>query len=85
MQLSFASGLFWVSVACCAIAQWFIIRSVWRSRGPHPERDKETLRYAQSDSPHPPRSGDGMEVLWAVLPAVGLAVLLAYTWRAVMR
>ena len=81
MQLSFASGLFWVSVACCEIAQWFIVRSVGRSRGAHAERDTQ---HPPLDST-PERSRDSMEVLWVVLPAIGLAVLLAYTWRVVMR
>jgi heme/copper-type cytochrome/quinol oxidase subunit 2 len=71
MRLSFADGLFWLSVACCAIAQFFIIRSVRRSR------------YVPEPTAHAPRSGHKMEVAWAVLPAFGLAVLLYFTWRAV--
>jgi heme/copper-type cytochrome/quinol oxidase subunit 2 len=30
-----------------------------------------------------PRSHLGVELVWAVLPAIGLAVLLAFTWRAI--
>ena len=71
MRLSFADGLFGLSVACCAIAQFFIIRSVRGSR------------YVPEPTAHAPRSGHKMEVAWAVLPAVGLAVLLYFTWRAV--
>ena len=29
------------------------------------------------------RSGHTMEIVWAVLPAIALAVLLFFTWRAV--
>ena len=30
-----------------------------------------------------PRQRTGLEVLWAVLPALALAALLAFTWRAI--
>jgi heme/copper-type cytochrome/quinol oxidase subunit 2 len=71
MRLSFADGLFWASVACCAFAQFFILRSVGgRRHVPEP-----TARL--------PRQRSGMEVVWAILPAVMLAVLLLFTWRAV--
>ncbi len=30
-----------------------------------------------------PHSRGAVEMLWAVLPAVGLVVLLAFTWRAI--
>jgi heme/copper-type cytochrome/quinol oxidase subunit 2 len=73
MRLSFADGLFWTSVACCVIAQLFIIRSV---RG---------ARYLPEPSASMPRRRGGLEMLWAVLPAVGLAVLLLFTWRAMQR
>jgi heme/copper-type cytochrome/quinol oxidase subunit 2 len=71
MRNSFADGLFWLSVACCAIAQFFIIRSVRGSR------------HVPEPSASVPHSGRAMEMMWAVLPAVGLAVLLVFTWRAV--
>ncbi|MEO6527241.1 MAG: hypothetical protein ABIP93_11495 [Gemmatimonadaceae bacterium] len=67
----FAIGLFWMSVACCVIAQLFIVRSILGARHlPDPEA-------------HVPRAHRGVEVLWAVVPAVALAVLLVFTWRAV--
>ena len=71
MRNSFADGLFWLSVACCAIAEFFIIRS---ARG---------SRHVPEPSASAPRSGRTMEFVWAVLPAVGLAVLFVFTWRAV--
>jgi heme/copper-type cytochrome/quinol oxidase subunit 2 len=71
MHLSFAAGLFWTSVACCLIAQLLIVRSVFGARHvPAPAADV-------------PRSRGSVELLWAVVPAVGLAVLLVFTWRAV--
>lgn len=71
MRLFFAVGLFWTSVACCAIAQFLIIRSV---RGHH---------HAPGPSASLPRQRDAVELAWAVIPAVALAVLLFFTWRAV--
>ena len=71
MSFSFADGLFWLSVACCAIAQFFILRSVGAARrAPEPAASL-------------PRQRSALEMLWAVLPAIGLAVLLVFTWRAV--
>jgi heme/copper-type cytochrome/quinol oxidase subunit 2 len=71
MRLSFADGLFWLSVACCAVAQIFIIRSV------------QLGRHRSDPSAVASRSRYGVELMWAVLPAFGLAVLLAFTWKAV--
>jgi heme/copper-type cytochrome/quinol oxidase subunit 2 len=71
MRLSFADGLFWTSVACCLVAQLFIIRSI---RGG---------RYVPAPSAGMPRHREGLELFWAVVPAIGLAVLLYFTWRAI--
>jgi heme/copper-type cytochrome/quinol oxidase subunit 2 len=71
MTISFADGLFWLSVACCALAQSLILRSVG---GAH---------HAPGSAPGMPRQRGAVEMLWAVLPAIGLAVLLVFTWRAV--
>lgn len=70
MRLFFADGLFWSSVACCAFAQLFILRSV----GGH--------RHAPDASANLPRQRGVTEMVWAVVPAIGLAVLLVFTWRA---
>lgn len=70
MRLLFADGLFWLSVACCLIAQLFIIRSV---RG---------ARHVPASAASQPRHHGVLEMLWALLPAAGLAVLLHFTWRA---
>ena len=71
MHLSFANGLFWTSVAFCLVAQLLIVRSVLGARHlPAPAADV-------------PRSRGVVEVFWALVPAVALAVLLVFTWRAV--
>jgi heme/copper-type cytochrome/quinol oxidase subunit 2 len=71
MRTLLADGLFWVSVAFCLIAQLFIIRS---ARG---------AQYVPSPTAGLPRSRAMLELFWAVLPAVGLVVLLVFTWRAI--
>lgn len=71
MRSLFAFGLFWTSVAFCAVAQVYIIRSVLR------------VRQQTPPAANVPRSRDAVELMWAVLPAFGLATLLYFTWRAI--
>jgi heme/copper-type cytochrome/quinol oxidase subunit 2 len=73
MRLSFATGLFWTSVACCALAQLLILRSVIEGR-----------RLPEPAAGLPRRRG-GLELLWAVVPAAALAALLVATGHAVYR
>ena len=70
MRLSFADGLFWSSVACCAFAQFFILRSVGGRR------------HAPEPLANLPRQRGAVELLWAVVPALALGALLMFTWRA---
>ena len=70
MRLSFADGLFWLSVACCAFAQFCILRSVGGGR------------HAPSSTATLPRLRGATEMVWAAVPALGLVVLLVFTWRA---
>jgi heme/copper-type cytochrome/quinol oxidase subunit 2 len=71
MHLSFADGLFWASVACCALAQFFILRSVGGRR------------HVPEPTAHLPRQRGALEMVWAFVPAVALAVILVFTWRAI--
>ena len=71
MRLSFADGLFWTSVACCAFAQFCILRSVGGRR-----------HVTGPSSTTVPRPRGVTEMLWAIVPAIALAVLLLFTWRA---
>ena len=65
-------------MACAVVAQGFILRSV---RGIAHTR---VLDAPDGDAAMP-RRHDTLELLWAVLPAVGLVVLLVFTWRAVQQ
>jgi hypothetical protein len=65
--------LFWLAVACCAIAEIAIVRSV--ARGSIAVPSGGTL----------PEVRRAPEIVWAVVPAVALAIVLAVTWRAMHR
>ena len=65
-----ADVLFWVAAACCIVAHVAILRSVLRSR-------RQTAA-----NPDVPRSRQSVEIVWAIVPALVLAVVLAATWRS---
>ena len=68
MPLPLADAIFWVAAVCCAIAQWFILRGALAA---HPAAGAPMSAARR-----------GLEVVWAVLPAVALALVLAATYRA---
>jgi heme/copper-type cytochrome/quinol oxidase subunit 2 len=70
MPFRLADAIFWVAVACCCIAQLAIIRSIVRS---------PSLGDAAAPSSRARRAA---EVAWAIIPGIALAVVLAFTWRA---
>src|SRR4051812_12205558 len=70
LRLSLANGLFWTSVAFCLVAQILIVRSVLGAR------------HLPAPSADVPRSRGAIELFWAVVPGVALAVLLVFTFRA---
>jgi heme/copper-type cytochrome/quinol oxidase subunit 2 len=63
--------VFWIAAASCAIAELAILRTVF---APH------SNAHSSAPVPDSPR---GTEMLWAVIPAIALAALLAATWRAI--
>lgn len=62
--------IFAICVACCVVGHAAILASVVRRRS------------ALADA-SVPRPRAAMEILWAVIPAIALAVLLAATWARV--
>jgi heme/copper-type cytochrome/quinol oxidase subunit 2 len=71
MSLRIADAIFWIAVAFCAVAQVAIVQSVIVSPARAPE--------------HAPASATrrAVEIAWAILPGVALAVVLVFTWRAI--
>jgi hypothetical protein len=61
--------LFWLAAGSCILAQAAIFRAVLAT---HPAPAREAV----------PRPRAGAEVAWALIPALGLALVLALTWRA---
>ncbi|HXT14370.1 MAG TPA: hypothetical protein VN706_01990 [Gemmatimonadaceae bacterium] len=75
MPHSLADAIFWIAVACCTVAQLAIIRSVVASR-----TFAEGSSQPTSSATASPRV---VEIAWAVLPGIALAVVLVFTWSAI--
>ena len=71
MSLRIADAIFWIAVACCALAQLAILQSVVVSPARSADREpaSATRRVA--------------EIAWAILPGVALAAVFVFTWRAI--
>ena len=67
--------VFWIAVACCAVAQAGIIRLAARTRD-------GGERAAGGAVPRPSRAS---ELGWTLIPAAALAAVLALTWQALGR
>ena len=70
MNQPLAEGIFWISALACIIAEVAILHSTYAERGV----EKSSLVPASR------RSG---EIAWAIVPALGLAILLIFTWQKV--
>lgn len=66
-----ADLIFWIALACCAVAQIAIIRSILL-----------VTPSASTTAGTTPRSGRFAEIAWAILPAAMLGVVFWATWRA---
>jgi len=71
MSLRIADAIFWIAVACCALAQAAILQSVFVSPARAADREpaSATRRVA--------------EICWAILPGVALVGVFVFTWRAI--
>jgi len=74
--MTIRTALFWVAAACCVFAEIAILRSLLVGRARKAELQNERGAVVG-------RSSRPVEVAWALLPAVGLLVVLYLTWRAV--
>jgi heme/copper-type cytochrome/quinol oxidase subunit 2 len=63
-----AEAIFWIAALACVIGELMILRSSFA-----------VTQKTQSELvPTAPRSG---ELAWAIIPAIGLAALLFFTWQ----
>jgi hypothetical protein len=75
-SLPVREAIFWIAALLCTIAEIAILRSMLRgSRATAPDR-------SASVDANMPRGRPGAELVWAVLPAIGLIVILALTHGA---
>ena len=61
--------IFWIAAAACVIAQWFILRAVWR------------VIPSVTGAPNVPMPKRASEVVWAIVPALLLAGAFVGAWR----
>ena len=71
MATRFADAIFWIAVACSAVAQLAIVRSSMVS-------PVHTSTSAASSTGR----RRALEICWAIIPGVVLALLFVATWRA---
>ena len=78
MPLVLLDAIFWVAVACCAVAQIFIVRAVLRVVRPP---SAHTADAASSPVPlSMPVPRQSLEIVWAVLPAGLVVVAFVAAW-----
>ena len=66
MQSTVSHALFWAAAVACVVAQGAIVRSV----------------LAGSRNVAAPAARRPAELVWALAPALALAAVLVFTWRA---
>ena len=71
MSPAVATAMFWLAAICCVAAQFALVVSAVRS---------PMSGSAESADVSMPRRSS--EIAWTIVPAIGLAVLLVFTWRA---
>ena len=71
MLVPFADAIFWIAAACCVVAQGLLLRSAL------------TAPFSRPDAPALPAPRRAVEVAWTLLPAIGLALVLWFSWRAI--
>ena len=76
IDVSLRVAIFWVATILCIIAEAAILRSMLRGSRPGAGR-------ADAAGANVPRGRPVMEVLWAVVPAIGLVFVLVMTRNAI--
>ena len=66
-----AEVIFWVAVVCCVVAEIAILKAT------------ATGRYVPPADPALPVVRRPAEIVWAIVPAVVLAIVLWMTWAAI--
>jgi hypothetical protein len=76
-SLFLREAIFWIAATLCVVAEIAILRSMLRgSRIATPDRSPAVDAEV-------PRARPVSELIWAVLPAIGLVVILVFTRDAI--
>ena len=62
-------ALFWIAAVACLVAQYFIVRAVWK------------VIPSGTSSPQVPVPNRGQEIMWVLLPLVLLTGVFVGAWR----
>lgn len=73
--VNFTVVLFWTAALCCVVAELVLLRSLLFGRA----------RAAEQEHANDVHTSRPVQIAWAVIPAVGLLLVLYLTWRAVDR
>ena len=76
IDVSLRVAIFWVAAILCIVAEVAILRSMLRG-------SRAGAGTAEAAGASVPRGRPGMELLWAVVPAIGLVFVLIMTRDAI--
>jgi hypothetical protein len=86
MHATFSNTIFWLAAVAAVVGQVAIIwtvRPTRQSLPPLSRTDGSLPSLSTSGAIRPLSKKAFAEVAWAVLPAIGLLVILVLTWRAI--
>ena len=78
LDISLRVAIFWTAAVLCAVAELAILRSIVRA-----SRARAVPSAEGSAGDAVPRGRPAMELIWAVVPAVGLVFVLIMTRNAI--
>ena len=90
LSQSIYDGIFWITVATCAVAQIFILRAVFRVTPSITGRDSTANGVSANGSTSSAPEGESVsvptphrltEIVWVVLPVVLLTLAFVGAWR----
>lgn len=75
-------SLFWAAAVACAVAQAAVLRDLLR-RAPRPSPGSATVSQDTGENGRLRTGGKVGEVIWALVPAIVLALVFLWTWTAI--
>ena len=78
LDVSLRVAIFWIAALLCVVAELAILRSMRRG-----SRAGAGASAGNPSDAAMPRGRPATELIWAVVPAVGLILVLIVTWEAI--